>query len=217
MKGVQLVRMRRSPRLFGTGLYKVDSEGPRILVYDRAFSGAGRGSASKPNQTLLHEFGHAIAHKAVRVATRRAERALAEANKGVEKYNDAVSQYNRLIPRYNETGDPKIKDDLVVIRRRVDRLAHDTKDLRSEYRKLSRVATSLHQDYRSPFPRTGVLHEYKGVLGWALGPTRYGRWNLQESFAESFMLHHCDAKALEKALPKVHVWLAGDGHLHPRR
>ena len=149
MRGVELVRMRRSPRILGAGLYKVDGEGPRILVYDRAFQGEGKGSSTDPNHTLVHEFGHAIAHKSVRVATRRADRA-------------------------------------------------------------------LHQDYRSPFPRYGILRDYKTSLGLRFGPTPYGRLNLMESFAESFMLHHVDPDALKKSLPRVHEWFAGEGHLNPR-
>jgi hypothetical protein len=217
VRGVQLVRMRRSPRLFGTGLYKVDKKGPRILVYDRAFAGPGKGSASKPNHTLIHEFGHAIAHKAVRVATRRAERAIDKANDLVDGYNTEVRNYNRLVREYNAGRDAKVRSRITVSGRRVNRLARDATDARKKSRKLSRTAAALHRDHRSPFPTSGVLRDYKLTLGWALGPTPYGRLNLQESFAESFMLHHCAPKQLKKRLPKVYKWLVGDGHLNPTR
>ncbi len=217
VKGVKLVRMRRSPRIFGTGIYKVDGKGPRILIYDRAFRGPGKGSASVPNQTLVHEFGHAIAHKAVRVATRRAERAVGDANRLVDKYNDAVRRYNALARRWNATRDARVKDEMVPIARRIRRLEGDIVEVRRRVRKLQRVARSLNSDHNSPFPRVGVLRDYRAALGLRFGPTPYGRSNLQESFAESFMLHKTDRRTLKKRLPKVAKWFAAEGHLNPSR
>jgi len=217
MRGVELVRMRRSPRILGAGLYKVDGEGPRILVYDRAFQGEGKGSSTDPNHTLVHEFGHAIAHKSVRVATRRADRALAATNDLVSKYNAAANRFNASARRYNATRDPAIRAELRPLSRRVERLGHDVVASRKKLRKLERSARALHQDYRSPFPRYGILRDYKTSLGLRFGPTPYGRLNLMESFAESFMLHHVDPAALKKSLPRVHEWFAGEGHLNPRR
>ncbi|GEM_PF-2036266 len=217
VQGVKLVRMKRSPRIAGTGLYLVDGEGPRILIYDRAFKGPGKGSPKVPNQTLVHEFGHAIAHKTVRAATRRAERAVDEANALVDKYNAAVGRYNALARRWNQTRDRAVKDEMVPVGRRIRRLEGDIVEIRREVRKLNRKARELHSDHNSPFPRSGVLRDYKVALGLRFGPTPYGRRNLQESFAESFMLHKTDRKTLKKRLPKVAKWLQADGHLNPTR
>lgn len=217
VNGVRMVRMRRSPRIFGTGLYKVDSKGSRILVYDRAFKGPGKGSTKTPNHTLVHEFGHAIAHKAVRVASRRAERELAHTNGLVEKYNAAVERYNNLTRAYNKTGDRRFKNELTPVKRRVERLSHDIVEGRKSVRKYARAARERHAEHGSPFPRWGVLHDYKIALGPKFGPTPYGRSSLEESFAESFMLHKVDRKTLKDRLPAVAIWLAGEGHLNPSR
>ena len=122
IQGIQLVRMKRSPHPTGSGAYKVDREGPRILVYDRAFEGPGRGSSSAPNETLVHEFGHALSHKSVRVATRESEHKIAELNAVITKFNAATRDYNALVRRYNAENDPAVRDQLTVAKRRIDKL-----------------------------------------------------------------------------------------------
>lgn len=216
LRGVDIVRMGLSPRPFGAGLYKVDRRGARILVYDRAFKGEGKGSARRPNRTIVHEVGHALSHKAVRDAQRKAKQDVDAANVAVDAYNQEVRRYNRAVRRHNQARRAGkeyrfggSQDYIRMLRDRKDGLIRTATDSKKRTRRL-------HRAHRSPLPRTGLLEEYRSHLRGRRGPTPYGRTTLQESFAESFSLHHCDPAALEKALPRVAQWFRQRGHLGGR-
>lgn len=212
LKNVDIVRMRRSPRPLGAGLYKVDRRGARILIYDRGFSGPGRGSATKPNRTIVHEVGHAVANWKSRRELWRANQAVKQANAAVNDYNAAVRDYNRRVQRFNRSQSSADKAALDTARRRVEGKGDQLQRKRTEALRKKRQVKRTIRDTRPPFVRAGVLAEYRKQLRGRLGPTPYGRRNLSESFAESFSLHHCEPKALKKALPKVQEWFRKNHH-----
>lgn len=212
LAGVDFVRMRTSPRPRGAGLYKVDKRGPRILVYDRAFRGAGKGSSREPNRTIVHEVGHALAHWKARKELARANRSVEQANAAVNAYNAEVRRYNGHVNRYNRSNSAAHKKAVDRSRRTLDGMGSDLQKKRATALRLKRRVQRTIRETRPPFVRQGVLAEYRKHLRGRLGPTPYGRRNLNESFAESFSLHHCDPGALNTVLPGVRKWLKGNGH-----
>jgi hypothetical protein len=212
LKDVDFVRMRWSMRPFGAGLYKVDGRGNRILIYDRAFSGAGKGSSKKPNRTIVHEVGHAIAHWKTRKELARANRLVDSANNAVRGYNNEIRRYNQQVRRYNRTRNAADKRSLDAIQRKVESLGSGLERKKRDALKAKRRVNAVARFSRPPFVRTGILVDYRKILRGRLGPTPYGRRNLSESFAESFSLHHCEPKALKKVLPKVQEWFQQNRH-----
>ena len=212
LKGVDIVRMRTSPRPMGAGLYKVDRRGPRILIYDRAFRGDGRGSSRKPNRTIVHEVGHAMAHWKARRELATANRRVREANAAASAYNAEVRRYNGHVTRYNRSNSSARKAAVDRSRRTLDNMGSDLEKKRRAALRAKREVKRTIRETRPPFVRQGVLAEYRKHLRGRRGPTPYGRRNLNESFAESFSLHYCDPGALTKVLPAVQKWLKKDGH-----
>ena len=212
LQGVDFVRLRRSPRPRGAGLHKVDGSGPRILIYDRAFAGPGKGSSRSPNRTIVHEVGHALAHWKARRALAQANRQVDSANAAVNTYNAEVRRYNAAVRRFNRSQRDADKRALDRLRESVGAMGSDLERKRTAALRGKRVVQQTARLTRPPFVRLGVLAEYRKELRGRLGPTPYGRRNLSESFAESFSLHHCDPKALKAVLPRVQTWFQEDRH-----
>ncbi len=213
LRGVDIVRQGLSPRPFGAGLYKVDRRGARILIYDRAFRGPGKGSSRKPNRTIVHEVGHAISHKPVRDAQRKARRDVNAANAAVDAYNAQVRRTNAAARRFNRSQKASDRKTVDRERRKLRPLGERKDALMKVAQASNRTTRQLHRRHRSPTPRGGLLKEYRQQLRGKRGPTPYGRTSLQESFAESFSLHHCDPSALKKKLPRVAEWFRARGHV----
>ncbi len=212
LQGVDIVRVRWSPRPWGAGLYKVDRKGPRILIYDRAFSGPGKGSSERPNRTIVHEVGHAVAHWRARRALARAQRDVDVANDAGKAYNAEVRRYNGHARRFNATGSASDKAAVDRSRRTLEGMGVKLQQKRIAALKANRRVRQTARRTRPPLPREGVLAEYRGLLRGRRGPTPYGRRDLNESFAESFSLHHCDPQALKRVLPEVQRWFQEDRH-----
>ena len=212
LRGVDIVRMRTSPRPRGAGLYKVDRRGARILVYNRAFRGEGRGSARAPNRTLVHEVGHAVSHFRVRRLLEQANRAVGRTNAAVDAYNAEVRRHNRLARTANRSGKEGDRRALAAAKAKLKDLAGRLRAEQKEASVARRRLRSAQRDFGGLLPRQGPMAGYRKALHGRLGPTAYGRTSIRESFAESYSLYYCAPEELRRKLPKVAAWIDAGGH-----
>ncbi len=84
---------------------------------------------------------------------------------------------------------------------------HELEDWYDDRKALMRRTRSLGR--RGP-----VLDAYReAIRGGPRGPTRYGRRNVHESFAEAFGLYKTDPRALGRVMPLALVWFESGGHI----
>ena len=204
---VDFVRGGAPRRPLGAGLFSWDRRGRRITIFNRAFH------EGTPNWTVVHEIGHAISAWDLVTERRRSKTAIDAYNAAVDAYNDKVDAYNRSARRFNATQESSAKKQADRLRGQVERLAEAMDSKRSAALTSKRKVRHATRQFRSNNPRDGVLADYRVVLGRSRGPTRYGRTNLRESFAESFAMYRCDPARLKRALPAVHAWFARGGHI----
>lgn len=209
IRGVRFVRgtVPRQPR--ESGLFQWDRRGQRITVYSSAFAGRDEG----PNWTIVHEVGHAIAAWPLRRAKKREKKALADYNSAIEAYNAQVTAYNKAARRFNRTqkdNDRRAAEAVRVTLKKAQAKAAGLRgpalDAKRRTRKTQRMLTTRR-------PRSGVLADYRSVLGRGVAPTRYGTTHIRESFAEALAMYRCDPARLKRQLPTVHAWFARGGHL----
>ncbi len=221
LKGLDFVR---TPAWIGgarhAGRYRKDRRGARILVFDRAFAGDRYGffgSVSQPRpasvNTLLHEAGHALADWPARRAWQRVQVQQSRQKRVYKEYRAVYRDYRRAYSRYrlafssgNRQLSAKRERVMKKLEAEVARGSAALKAIQAEQKKLNRA-------YRRIQRRSPVLRAYRRALAGRRGPTRYGRTSIHESFAESFALYRGDPQALQRILPKVHLWFERGGHL----
>lgn len=209
VQGVDFVRGGAPRRAFGAGLFSWDRRGRRITIYNRAFTE----HAGAPNWTIAHEIGHAISAWDLVQEQRRSQQAIDAYNRSVTTYNDRIHAYNAAARRFNSTQDGGAKKEADRLHREVVVLQSRMGEARVEALDSKRRVRRVNQQFRTARPRDGVLADYRAALGRSRAPTRYGRTNLRESFAESFAMYRCEPDRLRRLLPKVYAWFEGGGHI----
>lgn len=145
-----------------------------------------------PSMCLLHEMGHAIADHP---RTRMNE----ECNAQIAEAKKLVAQWNALSAAGKESSPEGVTLGLQILELKKKREEHN---LRHE-----RLSASYRRN-------EGPVHAaYLAVRGPDKGPTRYGRTDVEESFAESFALYKADPEALRRIYPDVLDWFVSGGHL----
>ena len=191
------------------------------MVYDRAFAGDRYGffggvRSPRPasSSTILHEVGHALADWPARQAwdevdreQRRQKRVYKEYKKAYRSYRAAYSAYRASISGGRRGLIAKREQAMKKREAEAESLVKRLRSVQGEQRKLNRR-------YRRIQRRGPVIRAYRKVLAGRLGPTRYGRTSIQESFAESFALYRGDPAALQRILPRVYRWFEQGGHLN---
>jgi len=209
IRGVQFVRgtAPRQPR--ESGLFEWDRQGRRITIYDGAFREQGAG----PNWTVVHEVGHAIAAWPLVQAQKRERRALAKYNDAIATYNAQVGAYNKAAQRFNRTQKESDRRAADAARAKLDKAQTSASGLRGPALSAKRRTRKAQRALKTRRPRSGVLADYRSVLGRGPAPTRYGSTHIRESFAEAMAMYRCDPARLKKQLPRVHEWFTRGGHL----
>ena len=208
VQDVDFVRGGAPRRPRGAGLFSWDRSGRRITIYNGAFSEPG-----SPNWTVVHEVGHAISAWDLVQERRRSKSAIDAYNASVGTYNAAIADYNAAARAFNISQDSGDKRRADRLRAPLQSLSIRMNDLRGRALASKRRVSQATRQFRSNRPRDGVLADYRGVLGRQRGPTRYGRTNLRESFAESFAMYRCSPDRLRTLLPSVFAWFARGGHI----
>ena len=209
VQGVDFVRGGAPRRPLGAGLFSWDRRGRRITVYNRAF----HDDPSAPNWTVVHEVGHAISAWDLVQARRRSKSAIDAYEVSVSTYNERIHAYNDAARRFNQSQDDKARRDADRLAREINVLRGRMHDARSAALESKRRVRWTTRQFRSARPRDGVLADYRKVLGRHPGPTRYGRTNLRESFAESYAMYRCEPRRLRELLPDVFAWFKAGGHI----
>lgn len=145
-----------------------------------------------PTMCLLHEIGHTIADEP-RFRIDQECRQQIHALRALGREWKALSAADQL----TEERARDLEERLATLQQA--RKEHDVR-----HRALRR----LYKKEQGP-----VLAEYLVVRGPARGPTKYGRTDLEESFAESFALFRADPAALRRIYPDVFTWFATGGHI----
>lgn len=154
------------------------------------------GEPSQPypmtTMALLHEIGHAVADYP-RIVTVRPVLAL------IDERDQLVKEWNGLLHRGKLTEERKTELD--------QRMA--------ELKRLQEEALPALVAIRKSYDRdAGPIHaDYRAARGPDKGPTRYGRTDIEESFAESFALAKADPSALRRIYPDLVEWFQTSGHL----
>ena len=154
---------------------------------DMLFCGDVQSPHPASAQSIVHELGHAL------VAAARV-RAIRDYNQSVNRYNAGLAALRALPASSSETP-------ALVALLKKEQATFEVQEAR-----LKRARGS-----------SAVLDAYKDVRGWRKGPTPYGRTELEESFAESYSLHHVDPAALRRVYPEVADWFAAGKHLEAMR
>jgi hypothetical protein len=211
--GVQLRRQATSPRPGQSGVFRQTRRGARFIsIFDPAF----RADRDSCNHTIAHEVGHAVSAWSLRRSEAAMRRAVDAYNTAVDASNAAVTRYNALVRRSN-TGDRAARDSLPVARQRLESAKQKAADRLPAVTSSKRARQRDARDFARGSPRRGVFAGYRKALAGKRGPTRYGRRNLKESFAESFALFRCEPKTLDEKLPRVLRWFRDGGHLQELR
>jgi len=210
VRGLTFVRMSAAGRPFGAGLFKVDRKGrKRILLYDLAFR--GEDGRAKLNHAVLHEVGHAISAADLLRAERRMKSKVGDFNRLVDASNDDIGRYNAAVRRSN-AGDSRARGRLGALRTAARASRRAAEAARPSAIEARRKYVALARDFKRRSPRQGIFDDYRRLLKGKRGPTRYGRTNLKESFAESFSLFKTDPRALRRFSPELLAWFERGGH-----
>ncbi len=209
VQAVDFVRGGAPRRPLGAGLFSWDRRGRRITIYNRAFTD----DPGAPNWTVVHEIGHAISAWDLVLARRRSKAAIDAYTVSVATYNERIHAYNAAARRFNSTQDAGAKRDADRLEREIAVLSGRMMAARNIAVQSKRKVRWTTRQFRSARPRDGVLADYRKVLGRHRAPTRYGRTNLRESFAESYAMYRCEPKRLRKLLPDVFAWFKAGGHI----
>lgn len=214
LRGVSFVRNRRAEKdPKGTSPEKIwaqyrgraelqgaeKKEARQIVLFDTKFEEDELLFIGEPSHpypitmmALLHEIGHAIADYP-RVVTVRPGLAL------MDEREQLVNEQNRMLLQGELTPEryAKLKQRRAELQRL---LAEQLPALVAIRKSYDRDAGPIHADYRA-------------ARGPDKGPTRYGRTDIEESFAESFALAKADPSALRRIYPDLVEWFQTSGHL----
>lgn len=182
-----------------------------IVAFDLISSGEDVQFVGRPDDPLpspmfafLHEIGHALHHRAGRVAFCEHEAVLEARNARARALGDRIDAFNALVRRAN-AGDAAAREALQRLRPTLEAAQVEVARMDQEIDRTFQAAERLAR--RGP-----VLDAYARAVGDG-APTRYGRQSLAESFAESFALFKADPEALQRALPAAHRFFQRAGHL----
>ena len=166
----------------------------RIELYDQMVADDATtfcGSVEQPRPSsvcvLLHEIGHALADTASAAAL--GEQATAR--------NSLQAALAPLLQRETEQG-----SEAPVSAAEVQSLVSGVARLEASQDRVLRLGN------RGP-----VLRHYRRARSIRNGPTPYGARDLDESFAEAFMLFRSDPAALLRIDPGAHSWFLQERHL----
>lgn len=145
-----------------------------------------------PSMCILHEIGHAIADHPRAKMNEECHQQIEEAKKLIEQWNALKS-----------AGQTESPEGLVLGNKLIElKQKREEHDLR-------------HERLRASYRRSeGPVHAaFLAVRGPDKGPTKYGRTDVEESFAESFSLYKADPEALRRIYPDVLDWFMSGGHI----
>jgi hypothetical protein len=186
-------------------------EGGALYLYDTAFTNEDQAFVGDPSAPLpdsfyvvLHELGHAIADARVRaLAVARAA--------GYDAYSAASDQANAMVAEFNarrKTGSP---EELSSISAKIDQLHAAAEAKRQQWKGMTALLDRVDVDRENIGQR--VERAFAKVLAPANAPTKYGRKNAVEAFAESYALFKTDPAALGRVSPEALAWFKAGEHL----
>jgi hypothetical protein len=209
IKDLKLIRKRDGG--IHRAQYGRSNAGAALYIYDTAFANedqafVGDPSAPLPNSfyVLLHELGHAIADAKV------CELTVGQfAAHGA--YAKAVEQENALIAHFNSRRKTGAEEELQPMSVKIDQLRAITKEKRAEWSTLTERLDRIDVDRSSVGQRVELA--FAEVLPPAKAPTKYGRRNAVESFADSYSLFKTDPAALARVSPEALAWFKSGEYL----
>ena len=202
----ELAQVGRGPGTQLEAIYREDSEGARIVVFDEALTPTGLfcGDPDAPRfaglLTVLHELAHALAT----VESRR-ERAAFEAL--TDEVQLAIAAYNADVDRYNAGVANKNTP------AQLEPLARRLTEQEAALEVLTRRQRAAAEEVNARNARdTPMAAAWRARFG-ALAVTWYATDSLEEAVAEAFSLARADPDALRRISPEALAWFTEGGHL----